>query len=406
MGSDPMTNFVVLGAGAMGRIVVRDLVETAPAGTTVVVADVNERLARDVAGAARRLRRPVRVRAARADASDPAGTAAMLRRVGAFAVVNAVLHHFNLQVMEAALEAGAHYCDLGGLFHYTRRQLTHHREWKAANRLALLGIGAAPGVVNVLARSAADTMDEVREIQVMVGGIDRTIGRDASPLSTSYSIQTVLEEASQPAAVFTNGRMTFAPAMSGAQPIAFAPPVGTQHPSRTIHSEVATLPRSYRAKGIRECSFRIAFPPPLVEQLTFLRSLGLLSADPLKVGRAKVAPREFLLTLLRRMPSSPPWRGVPDEYEILRVYVRGIRGRRRVEDIVECHTAGMPQWKMGIDVDTGCPPSIAMQMLARGEITARGCLPPERAIPVEPFFRQLRRRGMTIRRRTSPWRSR
>jgi saccharopine dehydrogenase-like NADP-dependent oxidoreductase len=58
---------------------------------------------------------------------------------------------------------------------------------------------------------------------------------------------------------------------------------------------------------------------------------------------------------------------------------------------------------MGIDVDTGCPPSIAMQMLARGEIPARGCLPPEVAIPAAPFFEELHRRGMTVRRRRSPW---
>jgi saccharopine dehydrogenase-like NADP-dependent oxidoreductase len=58
---------------------------------------------------------------------------------------------------------------------------------------------------------------------------------------------------------------------------------------------------------------------------------------------------------------------------------------------------------MGIDVDTGCPPSIAMQMLARGDITARGVLPPEVAVPVAPFVRELARRGMTIRRRVRRW---
>jgi hypothetical protein len=32
-------------------------------------------------------------------------------------------------------------------------------------------------------------------------------------------------------------------------------------------------------------------------------------------------------------------------------------------------------------------------MLAAGEISARGVVPPEVAVPPEPFFRQLRRRG-------------
>ena len=43
--------FVVIGAGAMGRITVRDLVETAPEGSTVVVADHDEKAARAVARA-------------------------------------------------------------------------------------------------------------------------------------------------------------------------------------------------------------------------------------------------------------------------------------------------------------------------------------------------------------------
>jgi saccharopine dehydrogenase (NAD+, L-lysine-forming) len=386
----------------MGRITARDLAETAPPGTTVVVADYDEAAASAVAAAQPR-RRGITITAARCDASQPRRTASLLRRVGAFAVINATHHRFNLPVMEAALAAGAHYCDLGGLFHETRRQLRHHAAWQSADRLALLGIGAAPGIVNVLARSVADRMDEVREIHVAVGGIDRTRGRLSGPIGVSYSIQTVLEEASEPAAVFTAGRLTFAAPMSDARLVRFPAPIGARHPVLTLHSEVATLPRTYRAKGIRECSFRIAFPADVVDKLTFLRALGLLSTRPLRVRGQRVVPRDVLARALSEVPPPAAWTGTPDEYEILRVTICGRRGRSRVEETVDCHTPGIPAWKMGIDVDTGCPPSIAMQMLARGEITARGCLPPEAAIPAAPFFQELRRRGMTIRRRSRPW---
>jgi hypothetical protein len=36
-------------------------------------------------------------------------------------------------------------------------------------------------------------------------------------------------------------------------------------------------------------------------------------------------------------------------------------------------------------------------MIATGQITQRGVLPPEVAVPVEPFFRELKKRGMSIR---------
>lgn len=61
---------------------------------------------------------------------------------------------------------------------------------------------------------------------------------------------------------------------------------------------------------------------------------------------------------------------------------------------------GIPEWGLGVDVDTGCPPSIVAQMLVRGEIDARGVLPPERAVAPELFFRELKTRGIRITRRT------
>jgi len=374
----------------MGRIAARDFVETAPTGSMLVVADADAEVAARVTRALPR-RRGVVLRPASVDAGQPRRVAALLTSVGAFAIINATHHRFNITAMEAALAAGAHYCDLGGLFHQTRAQLRQHAAWTRADRLALVGIGAAPGIVNVLARSAADTMEVVREIHVAVGGIDRTRGRPRSPFGVSYSIRTLFEEAAAPAAVFTRGRLQFVPPMSGAQDVRFPSPVGWQTPVLTLHSEVATLPRSYRGKGIRECSFRIAFPRQTIERLAFLREMDLLSSECVVAAIQHATP--------------PPWRGIPNEYEILRLVIRGRRNHAAVEETVDCHVRGNRRWRAGIDIDTGCPPSIAVQMLARGEITARGVVPPEQAIPAEAFFRELRRRGMRIRRRRRPWSS-
>jgi hypothetical protein len=38
-------------------------------------------------------------------------------------------------------------------------------------------------------------------------------------------------------------------------------------------------------------------------------------------------------------------------------------------------------------------------MLARGELSARGVCPPETLVPVAPFIRALRARGMRVQRR-------
>jgi len=392
----PLRVVVLGGAGAMGRITVKDLFETAPKDTEILIADFNLTAARRLA----KSYRSARVQAAMADATDVRATARLLK--GAFAVINSVQYQHNVAVMRAALAAGAHYLDLGGLFHVTRQQLKLNAEFRRAGLLAILGIGAAPGIVNVLARSVADELSAVYEIHVQVGGVDRTPGRVATPLGTSYSIQTVLEESTLPAAIFTNGKFRFVEPMSGMLEVHFPDPVGLRRPALTLHSEVATLPLSYRKKGIREASFRIAFDEELDAKLRFLRALGISAADPVKVGRTQVIPRELLLSLLKQLPTPPPPSGPPDEYEVLRVVVRGARDNQSVEEIVDCHVPGIPAWGMGIDVDTGCPPSIAVQMMARGEITARGALAPECVVPPEPFFRELAARGMTVRRRAFP----
>jgi lysine 6-dehydrogenase len=383
---------VVGGAGAMGRITVRDLAETAR-DADIVVADRDVKAARRLAKA---LPRPVRV--VEADASDPSGLARAL--AGTDVLVNACHHDFNLRVMDAALEIGAHYADLGGLFHVTKQQLKRDAEFRAAGLLALCGIGSAPGIVNVMARSAADRMDRVREIHVAVGTSDRTRREGASLLDTSYSILTVLDEASQPAALFTGGKLTFVEALSRPVQVDFPKPVGTMEPACTLHSEVATLPESFRAKGVREVSFRIAFPGGLMDRLRFVHALGLTSTTPVRVGSSEVAPRQVLLALLAEAPKAKTV-GPRDEYEVLRVTVLGRQGGRAVTEIVDCHVPGMPAWDVGVDIDTGAPPSIAAQMLVSGEITARGVLPPEHAVPAPSFFRALAGRRMrVVRRRT------
>jgi saccharopine dehydrogenase-like NADP-dependent oxidoreductase len=238
-------------------------------------------------------------------------------------------------------------------------------------------------------------MERVDEIHVLVGSIDRTPGREADVFGASYSMQTILDEASMPAAVFTGGRFAFVEPMSDPQAVQFPAPVGLRHPARTLHSEVATLPLSYRRKGIREVSFRIAFPDLLAERLRFLHALGMTSAAPIRIAKVSIAPRDLLTALQRRLPR-PAAGGPPDEYEVLRVVVRGARAGRKVEEVLDCHTAGIAAWGLGADVDTGCPPSIAMQLLHAGVVTARGVLPPELAIPVAPFFAALEARGMRI----------
>src|SRR6266850_2156642 len=132
--------FVVLGgAGAIGRIIVRDLFESNPKNY-ILIADFEDDNARSLA----KSYRSRRVTHASADARYPSRLASVLRDQSV--VINCTRHQFNLNVMEAALKARVHYLDLGGLFIWTRRQLRLHRAFAEEGLIAILGMGCAPGL--------------------------------------------------------------------------------------------------------------------------------------------------------------------------------------------------------------------------------------------------------------------
>src|SRR6185369_2449050 len=114
----PAMNVAVLGGlGLMGEAAVHDLCRQ-PGVRTVLVADRLLDRRRTVLA---RLPNRRKARVLRIDLRDRAKTVRALR--GAGAVVNAAWYELNLEAMDVALALGAHYVDLGGLFHMTRRQL-------------------------------------------------------------------------------------------------------------------------------------------------------------------------------------------------------------------------------------------------------------------------------------------
>jgi lysine 6-dehydrogenase len=326
---------VVGGCGTIGRVVVRDLSES-HRQNQITVADY-----RPV-----ELIRSPRVRTVFADARQPD-----LR--GHTVVINCTQHEFNLHVMRAALRDGVHYVDLGGLFYWTRRQLKLHRQFKHAGLTAILGMGCAPGITNVLTRAAIERLGTAKSVKIRVGT------KDFNPApGVPYSVKTLYEEFTLTAWVVSGGKFREVQPRTGWELVEFPKPVGRQWLVRTRHSEVATLPVTF---NLRQCDFKVGFD------------------------------RQFVRDVVAgKVPSRPVERGVPDDYEIARVIVDG--------HVLDCHAKANRRWHASAgDINTGCPPSIVAQMIATGQIAQRGVLPPEVAVPVEPFFRELNKRGMVVK---------
>lgn len=389
-------HLVVLGGGgAMGRITVRALAEDARV-TRVTIADVQ-------LAAAERTRAWLaegreKAEAVACDARDEAALASLLE--GSAAVLNATDYPFNLYVMRAALAARVGYADLGGLFHMTRRQFELDGAFREAGVTAVLGIGSTPGITNLLARVAVDQLDDVERLDVRIGSGD--FRPSGAPFVPPYSIRTIFDECTLEPMVYRNGRWAAVPPMSGQEPIDFPAPIGRVTAMHTLHSEVALFPASFRAKGLRHASFKIAFPPSFLAQLKLLVDLGLAGIEPIEARGpdrgtvARVAPRELLVALLaaRQAEAAGPV-GDPDDCDVLRVVARGTCAGKPMQLVEEMLVLPYKPWKVGAgDIDTGVPLAVAGILLASGKARATGAHGAEMVFEPLEFLRELARYGM------------
>lgn len=365
--------YAVLGAsGAMAQATIRDLLETEP-DAEVVALD----------------RRPPghsepRVRTAEVDVKDVAATARALE--GCAVALNCVTYYLNLDVMRAALAARVPYADLGGLYHMSRRQFELDADFRQAELAAVLGCGSTPGITNAMAGRLSRGLDAVEEIHVRVGCFDAAA---SGPLAVPYALDTLLDELALPPMAVRDGKALALPPMSEREAIEFPPPVGRMTAIATLHSEVAMFPRSF--PGLREASFKVAFPPLLVERLAMLLELGFASREPLVDG---VSPRDLLVALVARQANAE---GEPRDADALRVELVGRRGavrvRRRAESLVLPHT----RWHMAAGtLDTGIPLAVVGRLLAQRRIRGAGVLCPEACLEFDSFFAELERREIRV----------
>lgn len=377
--------FVVVGAGLMGRAVVYDLARAEDV-RSITVADFDRDRAHEVAGEYG----CGKARAAFADVRDTKALTHLLQ--GCDVVVNCTQYNWNLDVMRAALAARVHYLDLGGLYYVTRKQFARDRDFRRIGRLAIAGMGGAPGITNVMARALADRLDRVDSIRVYNAAADAQ--RYEGPIAYTFSIATILDELTTPPVHFTRGRYVEKEILSEPEAGRFAHPIGKIVLRHSIHSELGTLAESFRGRGVREVCFKINYPADLVNLVRSLSDAGLTSREPVAVNGYKVPPRELLLALLRQKAPSKPARDV----EALGVVVTGRRNGANNSLAMEMwakHTT-RPQFS-AVARDTGFPAAIAAVMVGRGQIRGEGVQAPENVVPPEPFFQELKKRGFTFR---------
>ena len=86
-------------------------------------------------------------------------------------VISALPAKYNLELAEAAILAGTHFCDLGGVVEVTRQMLELNRKYPEMSVSIVPDCGLMPGLGIVIAKKLMDDLGGTESIEILVGGL-------------------------------------------------------------------------------------------------------------------------------------------------------------------------------------------------------------------------------------------
>jgi saccharopine dehydrogenase-like NADP-dependent oxidoreductase len=331
-----------------------------------------------------------RVKALSVDANDYDSLVTLFKEFDL--VLNGLPFKYDVAVTKACVEAGVNGLDVS----------TDESQWDydgAAKEKGIVfvpGVGATPGITNVMARRGADQPDKLEEIRIHFAAF-RCIAPAPGLLHTFlWEFHPHIEKERL---VYRDGQFHSVGPFEGIKTVTFYGPVGEQEVCYIPHPETVTLPKSLGAKRV---SVQGCFPPRAMRLAKAMLDHGLYSEEAITLKGIETTPLELMHELLIQLPESketPLW-----AYGLL-VEVCGKRDGRDVTITLWNRHPPQEEWdgKAAYYRNIGLPLSIGAQMIARGDVSHRGVVPPETALDPAIFFAELARRRIEIHERVEEY---
>ncbi|HEX8255597.1 MAG TPA: saccharopine dehydrogenase C-terminal domain-containing protein [Thermoanaerobaculia bacterium] len=368
---------LVLGAGRMGLGAVHDLVSQSDVDG-VTVADYELSKAEAIASRYRG-----KVTAAQIDCNDHGAVVELMR--GHASAISCVNYWLNERLAKAAIEAGTHFCDLGGNNDVVDAELALDSEARGKGLNIVPDCGLAPGMVAVLAAHGAEQFETLDSIHIRVGGLPQT---PKPPLDYQmvFSVEGLINEYVEPARVIRDGKVVTVDSMTELETLDFPEPFGTMEAFQTSGG-TSTLVETFLGK-VRDLDYKTIRYPGHCAKFKTMMDLGLCSSKPIDVDGVSIKPRRVLGDLLvANLPHDEP------DVVLVRVEFRG-GGKRLRYDIIDRQD---PETGLSAMMrTTAFPASIVALMMARNQTTSKGALPQERCIPPQLFMDELAKRNIDV----------
>ncbi len=381
---------VALGAtGWFGRAAAA-LLAAADEVTEIVIAGRNLALAEELAhelGA--------KARAARVDVFDAPALDRLV--TGADLLVNTSGPYFEtlLPVLAAAIRSGVDYCDFSEDWQAIERALSQNDKARAAGITAVVGVGDAPGLTNLMALHAARRFDHADEIQVgwlsdiegMLGSASQNLERARATGRVSGCLQAIIHALSGPIRNLQDDdwvtHRPYAQEMNirlpGAAEVVFHP-FGSGEPG--------TLARAL--PGLRSATSWMCLLPGQVNQL--------MRGQAARIAAGELGDRQAATEVFEQLANNPErWLDRPADmpYGAAFAICTGRENGRAMR--YGC----LPAWQyredvLGRDLGTAAPLAAAALRILRGEIRLPGVTSPEACIDPLPFFAEIAERWATV----------
>ena len=381
--------FLVLGAGLQGFAAAFDLARDKGA-RDVTIADIDLARAEAAADHLRSLKdSSATIRAAAIDVGNEPHLVDRLR--GYDVAISAVPYFLNLRLTRAAIAARVSLCDLGGNTDLVREQERLDAQAKAAGVAIVPDCGLAPGMANVLAAAGIARLDRADTVRIRVGGLPLR-PKPLLDYMIVFSMHGLLNEYLGTAAALRDGRRVDLETLTEVEELEFGKPAGRCEAFVTLGG-ASTMPWTYEGR-VKTLDYKTVRYPGHAAKWTLFRALGLLETTPVVVDGVSVVPRSVFAAAAEPRLTFPG----EEDLVVMRVLVEGVRAgsRRRITfemidrmDVTRGITAMMRT--------TAYPTAAAALMIARGDVPFRGVAAMERAIPPEPFVREVKRHEMKIR---------
>ncbi|TCO53460.1 saccharopine dehydrogenase family protein [Actinocrispum wychmicini] len=355
------------GAGGMGRHLCRAALHLNGVDE-LIVADLN-------APAADAFARELGARGIGLDVTDSRALSAALS--GVDVVVNTVgpFFRFGVPILTAAIDAGCHYLDICDDWEPTLDMLGLNDRARAAGVTAVIGMGATPGLSNLLAVLAARELDTTDEVitgwNIEAGGLDDTPGPEVSA-----AVVHGITQMTGTIRVLRGGRMVDEPPLR--RTVLDYPGLGRRTAWTFGHPEPITLPHTIDT-ATTSVNVTVGSRPfiAFIQAIRWAVDHGLMSPR----SAARMAQ-----TAEHRWPSPPMHKQfTPDRLPPLFALAKGIRnGHPAAAAVALRHYPGTTMGAV-----TGIPLAVALELCTTNALTTPGVFAPEAIIDPDQYLTAL-----------------